>query len=314
MISNSKNKIIFFLATKKGFYVLSKLLKSNRELIGAVVSFEEIGVLDVYHSRIHNLCKTHDIDFFWWKNIKDSILNLVGQKKISIAIAIGWKYLIPLTINSALKYGLIIFHDSLLPKYRGFAPTPTAMLCGDEDIGVSVLFAGSGADNGDIILQEKAFIGKDIYIEDAINIQAELYWVAMQKMISLFEKDEIISIKQDESKVIYSIWRNEEDCMINWNDRALDIYNLIRAVGFPYLGAYTFFYKKKIIIKKAKLVEDICFAKRDYGKIWEIRNNCPTVVCGEGLLSILEAHYENNEKVVFDKLRTRLSNKSGGGI
>ena len=71
-------------------------------------------------------------------------MNLHGVKvsskdpaKVSeLALAIGWKKL----INSSYQQ-VVVLHDSLLPKYRGWNPLLTALINGDSRIGSTALIA-----------------------------------------------------------------------------------------------------------------------------------------------------------------------------
>lgn len=49
------------------------------------------------------------------------------------------------------------------------------------------------------------------------------------------------------------------------------------------------------------------FAVRQPGKIWQIANNCPMVICGRGMLKIIDAEYEDGSKVMFNRLRENLN-------
>ncbi len=57
--------------------------------------------------------------------------------------------------------GAINLHPSLLPRYRGAAPIPRAILAGERETGVTVLYLGEGMDAGDIIAQERVPIAPD---------------------------------------------------------------------------------------------------------------------------------------------------------
>lgn len=300
-------KVLAFLATEKGYRALCGALEHNYgERIGCVVSFRESDVLQSFDQPIKALCARNSIPFLDWKEAKGQIEAIVKRYGITGAIAISWKYLLPLALNDVLQDKLIIFHDSLLPKYRGFAPTPTAILCGESTIGMTAFFAAELLDRGDIILQKELTIAKDEYIQQIIGKQAELYAQAFIEILQMMEQNSIVGRPQDETQATYSIWRSPEDCRIDWSRSSEEIYNLIRAVSTPYPGAYTFMNDEKIIITKARIAEDIQFAKNDYGKIWTIMNNHPVVICGEGMLYIECAVDSQERQIRFDRIRTRL--------
>lgn len=303
-------RIALFLATKKGYISLEKLISLGLyDNIKLVFTFREVGVDKSYDVDIVNLSVANNIPVFYWDKSKHLLMEYFKDFSITSAFAIGWRYLIPLDINNILETNLIVFHDSLLPKYRGFSPTPTAIICGENTLGVTALFASDKVDAGDIILQKKIEISNNEYISEIIDRQAELYSSLLIKIISQIESNSLVSLKQDETLATYSIWRDISDCQINWKESSTEIYNLIRAVSNPYPGAYTHYLDKKIIVNRAKVVPDLIFQKRDVGKVWNIINGNPQIICGSGMLEILDARYENGEKVAFTSLRTRMNSK-----
>lgn len=300
------DRIGFFLATEKGYFCLKECVKNGySKNIGFVVSFKEVNVKKSFDADIKKICKEKKVPFFEWKSVKNCIIAECERLKISIAFAIGWRFLIPTEINDVLKFGLIIFHDSLLPKYRGFAPTPTAIMCGERKVGVTALVAAESVDKGDIILQRELIVEDDDYICDVIRKQSKVYAEMLMEILTQIKCRKLDRRIQDE-KGVYSIWRDIEDCKINWELSAVEIRNMVRAVSSPYPGAYCYYKKKRIILNKVEVVNDLNFAIRQCGKIWSITENMPTVICGTGMLKIVNAEYTDGQLVIFDKLRERL--------
>lgn len=302
------NKVLLFIATEKGFTALKRLTrgkKSNR--IGCVVTFKEIGVEKSWDIDIKDECELSNIPFYFWHDVKDILYDVLKLHNITCAVAISWRYLIPVNINTYLQYPLIVFHDSLLPKYRGFAPTPTAIICGETNIGVTAIFANDEIDEGDIIQQKSINIPETMYINEIIGRQAQVSAELLEEIIQKIDLGTIEGHQQNNDAATYSIWRNPDDCHIDWNKSAKDIYNFIRAVGPPYPGAYTLYESKKIILLRSeKISTDLHFCIREPGKIWRIKNNEPEIICGSGLLRITLAIDTDGEVVKFNRLRSRL--------
>lgn len=300
--------MLLFLATEKGYKVLETVYKYNKSIIGIVSTFKEVNVKDSFSDRIKGFCIKNNLTFIHWNDLKNSLFNDIIKYQITCAIAIGWRYIIPLEINNYLKTDLIIFHDSLLPRFRGFSPTPTAILCDEKEIGMSVLYATKYIDRGPIIIQKKFTLTNEMYIYDVIQVQTRLYCDAIIEVIRMIENRNISIFIQDESKATYSIWRDIDDCHIDWNFSSKAIYNLIRAVGYPFTGAFAYYNDKKVFVWKAEIAEDLVFEKRDVGKIWSIdEKDNPTVVCGAGMLKLTNVTDENNNKVLFNYLRKRFN-------
>ncbi len=297
-------KLLLFLATQKGFTVLRHLTKNNLiEHIGFVVTFHENTSNQNWGSLILEECDRFNIPCFLWSEVKNSIANLSVRHEITGAVAISWKYLLPLELNDVLICPLIIFHDSLLPRYRGFAPTPTAIMAGEKEIGVTAFFASEEVDAGDIIVQTKMNISHDACIKDIIDEQSEIYATMLEKIILDMRAGTINATPQNENDATYSIWRNVEDCRIDWTKTSTEIYNFVRALGAPYPNAFTYYDGQKIDILKVEVIPDKKFVIRDCGKIWCCKNNYPEVICGSGMVKILLAVNSDGNNVSFKKLR-----------
>lgn len=300
--------IAMFIATEKGWYSLKNAMeKGYAHEIKLVVTFRETNVEKSYDDIILRLCEENDILCYYWSDIKNRLIGTIKKLQIDIAFTVSWRFLIDTEINEITKYGLVVFHDSLLPKYRGFAPTPTAIICGEKKVGVSALIASDKVDEGDIILQREIDVEDHEYISAIIKKEAIIYGDMIIEIIEMARKNTITLKKQDHSLATYSIWRDVCDCKIDWNKSSFEIRNFIRAISAPYPGAYFYYDEKKAFVIKAEVVDDLKFAIRQPGKIWQIIDNCPVVVCGTGMLKITKAKFEDGSKVTFNKLRRDLS-------
>ena len=61
----------------------------------------------------------------------------------------------PLHIYARARLGAFVFHDSLLPEYRGFAPTVWAIVNGRDHTGATLCHMADEVDSGDIVDQER---------------------------------------------------------------------------------------------------------------------------------------------------------------
>lgn len=297
---------MLFVATEKGYSVLKKIYEYKKDCLVSVISFNEVNVKKNYFNSIKKFCIENKILFLNWDDIKHEVIDLIRYYNITVAFAIGWRYILPLEINNYMKSKLIVFHDSLLPKYRGFAPTPTAIICGEEELGMSVIYAEDDMDTGDIIIQKKFKLKSDLYIKDVIKILSKIYSNSAIELISMIENNKIKVERQDSSKATYSAWRDSEDCEIDWNLSSKEIYNLIRAVSEPYTGAFTYLNNKKIFVWRAEIIDDKMFAIRYPGKVWSIVDNYPIIICGKGMIKLLKVTDEFGNVIEFNKIRVKL--------
>ncbi len=198
-------------------------------------------------------------------------------------LAVSWRWLIHLKTTS------IILHDSLLPKYRGFSPLVSALINGERTIGVTALFASEGYDCGDIIAQSKSTVRYPIKIQNAIRLLSQNYKELAIEIIKKIAEGEVLKgIKQKECEASYSLWRDEEDYRINWEESSEQIKRKVDALGYPYKGALCFVGGKKARIIEALFVDDVHIENRMPGKVIFVRRHQPVVVCGKGLLKITD--------------------------
>lgn len=289
-------KISLFLMTKKGYDVLLSIINFGlSNIIDKIIISKDINVDNDYYIDIQSLAKKHNIPCYDRKD------NYVITS--SYCFAISWRWLISLSKNTRL----IVFHDSLLPKYRGFAPLVNMLINKEPEIGVTAIFADAEFDAGDIIAQKRININYPIKISDAINIITPLYSELICDLLKKIQNDEkLIGTKQDENNATYSLWRDEEDYRIDWSKDSESIQRHIDSVGFPYKRASTLVNDKLYRIGDVEIIPDVFVENRNIGKILFVRDGCPIVVCGKGLLKIKELTDENGNSILpLKKFRIR---------
>lgn len=287
--------ITLFLMTYKGYKVLEHLIEQDlHHILDSVVVGEDKSTENDYSNEIITLCEEHTIKFYRRKE------NYTITSKYSLAIS--WRWLIP-TENTEL----IVLHDSLLPKYRGFAPLVNQLINGEKKIGLTAIKASDQYDRGPIIMQQSVDIQYPIKIKDAIEIISDLYSSITADIFRAVANGSTLAfIPQDESQATYSLWRDEDDYQIAWSQDSSDILRFIHAVGYPYLGASTLLEDKKIRIYDAEIYPDVHIVNRDSGKIIFFDNDRPVVVCGTGLIKILDARFDNTGASIFPLNKFRL--------
>lgn len=289
-------KFILFLCNQKGYIVLNELLnKGFSSYVELVVCAEDKDVSKDYFQEIRNLCEMNGL------NSIDRKL-YVEKENSYTKIAIGWRWLMKNTDN------LIVLHDSILPKYRGFAPLVSMLINGEREIGVTAIFASEGFDEGDIIDQISIKINYPILIKEAIQKVSNLYAEIVCKIFNnLIENGRLDSRPQNHENATYSLWRDFDDYKIDWTWDSLKIKRFIDAIGFPYLGAMTYVQTERLIILNSEVVPDIQIENRNCGKIIRIDDNLyPVVVCGSGLIRLTKIIKEDGSSALpFNRLRIK---------
>lgn len=287
-------KIFLFLGSRRGYAVLQKLLAAKTHIAGILCLIEDAHE-EQLHEKITQSAKEHHIPIFYTTDIKPSdYANVLQKIKPDIAFAIGWRYLINEKAYRIPPRGTLILHDSLLPRYRGFAPMNWAIINGEKETGVTLFYIAEQVDCGPIVDQLKI----DISLRDTAKTVDEkiirLYEEIIIKNLPALATGTAKSTPQDESLASYSCKRTPDDGEIHWHLPSIKIYNLIRGLTHPFPGAYTTLQGKKIWIWDAELPE----AQLEYighipGRVLGKQNGAVEVLTGDGILRVKRMQYEN---------------------
>ncbi len=282
-------KIGFYLLGKKGFVALAEFLKTfSSAYVAFVVAARDSGVKNDFYNEISDLCGRYNVKF-----------NTRGEEQEHInavfKFAIGWRWIIK------EANGLIVFHDSILPKYRGFSPLVNMLIDGVHEIGVTTLIASNEYDKGEIVYQARKTISYPMKISDAIDEICPLYAeLVLKTATDIIKNGELISFPQDETSASYSLWRDERDYLINWNTSADEISRFVDAVGTPYRGARALLNGETVWVYDVAIVKDVIVENRTMciGKIIFMEGSFPVVICGSGLIKITDLQTEDGSSVI----------------
>lgn len=164
-----------------------------------------------------------------------------------VLLSVNYLFIIEEDVISLFAYP-INFHGSLLPRYRGRTPHVWAIINNEIETGVTAHFIDKGCDTGDIILQKKVEICSTDTGNSILNKYNVIYPYIVDEVLNLVSTKKIIAIQQDNDKATYYGKRSPEDGQINWNWQKERINNWVRALSYPYPGAFTFVDGRKIII------------------------------------------------------------------
>ncbi len=272
-------KIAFYLMNSKGWYVLNQFLEEfGSSNIAYIVSEQDINLKNDSYSQLEKLSEKFGVPFY-----KRGCFNVEVENKFQgYKFAIGWRWLIK------NQHNLIVFHDSLLPKYRGFSPLVNSLINGEKIGGVTALFADVKYDEGEIILQASTQFEYPITIEKAIQKIEPLYFDLVLQVYKILEQSKpLTSLPQKHADASFSLWLDTEDYFIDWSWSAEKIKRFIDSVGFPYDGAKSKLNGAVVTIEEAEVIEDVVVEHRDrhIGKVIFIEDS-PIIICINGLLKL----------------------------
>lgn len=158
-----------------------------------------------------------------------------------LLFAVSWRYIVPKAYYETMTLGAYVFHDSILPAYRGFSPTVWAMINGEKWLGASLIKMAEGVDEGDIVDQEGVQVGADEYIGSVMGRITEAYLTMIERNIVAIVNGKVEAEAMYRfPNITYCAKWTPEDARIDWTKPAQEVYNLIRATSHPYPGAFAF--------------------------------------------------------------------------
>lgn len=247
-------KVVFMGTPDFSVPVLQGLI-DNYNVVGVVTQPDkEVGRhKEVEFSPIKKLALEYNIKVVQPERIRKEF-DCVLELKPDIIITCAYGQIIPTEILDYPKYKCINVHASLLPKYRGGAPIHRAILNGEKETGITIMYMAPGMDDGDIISQEKVEIRDDETLgelHDKLSILGrDLLLKTLPSIINGTNK----RIKQDESLVSLAKIIKKEDEILDFNDTAENVHNKIRGLS-PFPGTYALLDNKRVKFYKSKVVK-----------------------------------------------------------
>lgn len=203
-------------------------------------------------------------------------INQMRRLKPDLAVVVAFGQILGpdfLLIPGLLAINL---HPSLLPRYRGPAPIPWAIINGERETGVTIQKVEKGVDKGGIILQKKVSIDDR---ETSTDLERRLSLIGAKLLgeaIKLIKRGRLHYKSQEEAEATYAPKIEKADSLIDWSKPALTIHNLVRGLN-SYPGASTFvrLREKRMRIKiwRTELVKENSNLEKDAlaGRIIQIR-------------------------------------------
>jgi methionyl-tRNA formyltransferase len=221
-----------------------------------------------------------------------------------LLFVVSWRYLIPREVYSRPRLGTFVFHDSLLPAYRGFSPTVWSIVNGEDHTGVTLFEISEEVDAGDVVDQQRVAIGPDQTIAEVLEAVTEVYLKLLARNLEPLLRGTAARRPQDHTRATYTCKRLPEDNRIDWSWPSARIYNLVRAVGAPYPGAYTFLKGRKLRVWEARRpAPEPRYVGAVPGRVVEVRRGEGTMVLtGDGALLLTRVQEEGGPVVCASEI------------
>lgn len=287
---------IVFMGTPSFSVPILEALIDKYEVIGVVTQPDKlVGRKQIVTpSPVKECALKHNIKVFQPEKIRleyEEIMNLNPD----IIVTAAYGQIVGMKLLNSPKYRSINVHASLLPLYRGGAPIHKAIMDGQKETGISIMYMEKQMDAGDILAQ------RSIPILDSDNCGTmfeKLSYLGRDLLLETIEKlvnNEITPIKQNEEDATFAYNISKEEELIDFTKEAKDVFNHIRALN-PNPVAYMLLGEEKVKVYDSVVTN----LKHNYecGKIYLGKKSKVLVACGNNTVIELLSVQPSGKKVM----------------
>ncbi|MGQ9689353.1 MAG: methionyl-tRNA formyltransferase [Desulfobaccales bacterium] len=294
-------RVIFLGTPQFALPSLAALLEAGEEVVAVITQPDRPRGRGqkVSPSPVKELAQSRGIPVLQPVRLKDPAF-IAGLKDLAPELMVVTAYGRILTheMLALPRVGFLNVHASLLPRHRGAAPINWALIEGDEETGVTIMWVTYEVDTGPIFLQERVAIRPEDNAGTLAARLAERGGALLVKALDLLRRGEGRKIPQPESGVTYAPPIRPEMRLIHWDQPAVRVYGWIRGLD-PQPGAYTFIQGKRLRLFGARL-EKASGRLAPPGTALGLIQGRLEVACGEGSVSLRELQAAGRERLAAE--------------
>ncbi len=286
-------KVIFMGTPIFASIILDELIKKyNVIMVVCQPDREKDRKGNIIYSPCKKLAIENNIQVFQPLKIRDEYQKILDMNP-DIIITAAYGQIIPDIVLNYPKYGAINVHGSLLPKLRGGAPIHHAIINGDKEIGVTIMYMDKRMDAGDIISQRAIPLTNDMNLDIAYEKLAIIGRDLLIETIPSIINGTNNRIHQDENEVTFGYNITKEEEKINFDDTSMNVYNKIRGLS-SVPGAYAIINNKRMKVYSST-ISDIN-SKNLPGVIEDIRNDGIYVNTKDYIIKLTDIKLEGKKR------------------
>ena len=180
---------------------------------------------------------TQDIPVYQPEKLRDgTALAILKELEPELIAVAAYGRILPPDILALPKLGCVNVHSSLLPKYRGAAPINWAILNGEDETGVTIMYMAEGMDTGDILAQTVTPIGLNENAAQLFERLALLGADLLVKTIAQLDEGTARAVPQDDSLSCHAPMLSRELSPMDWNKTARQLHDQVRGL-YPWPAA-----------------------------------------------------------------------------
>jgi methionyl-tRNA formyltransferase len=195
--------------------------------------------LEITRTPVHSAADSLGIPVLTPTSLRDvGTQTIFNSLAADVAIIVAYGLLLPIPILVSPKLGCINLHPSLLPSWRGAAPIQRAIMAGDTQTGVDVMYMDAGLDTGPIAMRRVIPIGPDETAGDLTSRLATIAATVSVKALQSLEAGLLQFHRQSSMGVCYAHKIKKSEAEVDWTQSAEGVRNQIHGLS-PAPGAFS---------------------------------------------------------------------------
>lgn len=291
-VLNHASSAVVFAYHNVGVRCLSVLLAHGVD-VQLVVTHRDNPNENIWFESVAELAALHGIAVITPDNPNDvAVVEQIRALQPDFFFSFYYREMLKAPLLAIPKHGALNMHGSLLPKYRGRVPVNWAIIRGETETGSTLHYMTEKPDNGDIVAQQAVPILPNdtaLHVFQKVTVAAEM---ALDSVLPELLAGRAQAAKQDLSLGGYFGGRNAADGVINWQQSAQEIHNLVRAVAPPYPGATTQLAGKPMRILQTLVTGCTVSGERP---VFYVKEGRAYAICGQGVLRIVRFELDGVE-------------------
>lgn len=221
----------------------------------------------------------------------EEFIGILETEKPDLIAVAAYGQILPKAVLDIPVYGCVNVHGSLLPRFRGAAPIQRAIIEGDEETGVTIMYMEEGLDTGDMLAKAAVPIGK----KTGQQLHDELSVLGAELLVKTVSRlGTITGEKQKDEDSTYAPMISKKEGHIDFSKTPEELERIVRAFD-PWPGTYFYYGEKTIKLHAAEVAEGCSDAA--FGTVLDASAKGLDVAAGGGVLRVTQIQVPGKKRV-----------------
>jgi methionyl-tRNA formyltransferase len=208
-------------------------------------------------------------------------LDVMRASGADIGVVAAYGRILPESLLTVPRLGMVNVHASLLPRWRGASPVEHAVMAGDVETGVTIMRVVKALDAGAMLAAVRRRIGPD---DTSVDVEDDLARMGARLLVQTLEAIEAgtaVETPQDERGVTYAPRLTKQHGILDWSLPAGVLHNRVRGLQ-PWPLAHGWLAGVRVALLRSSTVAPSAAVAATPGAIIDVQADRIVVAAGGG--------------------------------